>query len=166
MNGISYTGSNCFLAVYDLVRRRYAADLYLAEVTNNRSDDSTPICLTYDHEPRSVLVGMFQSLRGICRVDELGRQILEEFRFEPNESNQHFRWVDPLSQALYRDRLLSVNRNNRELVILDKNSGRIERSLYLGEAPNGPHSVMVFGNHAIISYPERGGLIFHDLATE
>ena len=166
LRGISYAGGNCFIAVYDLARRRYAANLYLAKVTNNRSDDSTPICLTYDHEPRSVLVGMFQSLRGICRVDELGRQILEEFRFEPNERSQHFRWVDPLSQALHRDKLISVNRNNRELVILDKRSGRIERSLYMGEAPNGPRSVVVFGDHAIVSYPERGGLIFHDLATE
>ena len=40
----------------------------------------------------------------------------------------------------------------------------IERSVYLGEAPNGPHSVAVFGDMAIISYPERGGLTFHNLA--
>lgn len=58
-----------------------------------------------------------------------------------------------------------MNRNNRELVTLDKFTGRIDHSVYLGEAPNGPHSVVVIGDTAIISYPERGGLIFHDLAA-
>ena len=62
--------------------------------------------------------------------------------------------------------LLSVNRNNREFVALDKRSGRIERSRYLGEGPNGPHSVVVLGDLAIVSYPERGGLIFLDLAAD
>ena len=63
-----------------------------------------------------------------------------------------------------QDTLLSVNRNNRELVMLDKITGRVERSANLGEAPNGPHSIAVFDDIAIISYPEREGLIFHNLA--
>ena len=162
--GVSYAGGNCFLAVFDLDGRRYIADLYLAEVENGLSDDSTPICLTYDEKHACLFVGMFQSLRGICRIDELGREILDDFRFVPTARNRHFRWVDPLSQALYRDKLLSVNRNNRELVMLNKTNGRIERSAYLGEAPNGPHSVAVVDDVAIISYPEREGLIFHRLA--
>lgn len=49
LRGVSYGGGNCFIAVYDVARHRYAANLYLAEFTNNRSDDSTPICLTYGH---------------------------------------------------------------------------------------------------------------------
>ncbi len=164
--GKSYPGSNCFLAVYDFVRRRYVGDLYLAEVENNRSDNSSPVCLTYDDEQRCLFIGMFQSLRGICRVDELGQQTLNEFRFETNARNKDFGWVDPLSQALFFDKLLSVNRNNRELVTLDKRTGCIERAQYLGEAPNGPHSVVVLGHLAIVSYPERGGLIFQDLAGD
>ena len=48
--------------------------------------------------------------------------------------------------------------------MLDKITGRIERSAYLGETPNGPHSVAVVHDIAIISYPEREGLIFHHLA--
>ena len=161
--GVSYPGGNCFLAVFDLAGRRYIADLYLAEVENGLSDNSIPICLTYDEKHACLFVGMFQSLRGICRIDELGREIMDDFRFVPNARNRHFRWADPLSQALYRDKLLSVNRNNRELVMLDKITGRIERSAYLGEAPNGPHSVAVVDNIAIISYPDREGLIFHHL---
>ena len=163
--GVFYPGGNSYLAVYDLGQNRYVGNLYLSEVENERSDDSSPICLTYDDADSRLFVGMFQSLRGICRVDELGEGILENFRFQPNSRNKHFRWVDPLSQALYRDKLLSVNRNNRELVVLDKLTGRTECSIYLGEAPNGPHSVAVFGDMAIISYPERGGLIFRSLAA-
>ena len=163
--GISYPGGNSFLAIYDLAGHRYVNNLYLAEVTTNRSDDSIPICLTYDEEQTCLFVGMFQSQRGICRIDELGQQILDNFRFAPNAKNRHFRWVDPLSQAVYHDRLLSVNRNNRELVVLDKRNGHIQHSVYLGEAPNGPHSVVVVDDVAIISFPERGGLIFHDLAV-
>ena len=163
-DGRRFTGGNCFLAVYDLSRRRYVGSVYLAEVDGNRSDDSTPICLTFDESSSRLFIGMFQSLRGICVVDELGREILDNFRFAPNSKNRYFRWVDSLSQALHRGQLLSVNRNNRELVTLDKRTGRVESSVYLGEASNGPHSVTVFGDVAIISYPGRGGLIFHDPA--
>ena len=152
------------LAVYDLDRHCYVGNLFLAEVERGMGDISTPICLTYDEAHACLFVGMFQSLRGICRVDELGGEILGNLRFSPNSRNKDFRWVDPLSQALYRNKLLSVNRNNRELVMLDKLTGRIEHSVYLGEAPNGPHSVAVFDDMAIISYPERGGLTFYNLA--
>ena len=162
--GVTPPRGGSFLAVYDLERHRYVGNLYLSEVERGRSDDSMPICLTYDEEHSCLLVGMFQSLRGICRVDELGEEILDNLRFAPNSRNKHFRWADPLSQALYRDKLLSVNRNNRELVTINKLTGHIERSVYLGEAPNGPHSVAVFGDMAVISYPERGGLIFHNIA--
>ena len=164
-HGVSYPGGNAFLAVYDLTQRRYVGNLYLSELAKERSDDSTPVCLTYDEAESGLFIGMFQSLRGICRVDELGCEILDNYRFQANSRNKHFRWVDPLSQALYRDKLLSVNRNNRELVTLDKASGRVESSIYLGEAPNGPHSVVIFGDTAIISYPTRGGLIFYDLGA-
>jgi restriction endonuclease len=166
LNGRSYFGGNCFLATYDLTERRYVGHLYLAEVENGRSDDSTPACLTFDEEDGCLFVGMFQSQRGICRIDEHGRKILANFRFAPNATNRHFVWVDPLSQALYRDRLLSVNRNNCELVILDKHSGRIESATFLGDAPNGPRAVVVVDDIAIISYPERQGLIFHSLGPD
>ena len=162
-HGVTYPGGNSFLAVYDLAQRRYVGNLYLAEVERERSDDSTPVCLTFDEADSCLFVGMFQSLRGICRVDELGREILRDLRFSPNSRNKDLPWADPLSQTLYRNKLLSVNRNNRELVTLDKLTGRIECSVYLGEAPDGPHSVAVFGDMAIISYPKRGGLIFHKL---
>ena len=49
--------------------------------------------------------------------------------------------------------------------MLDKLTGRGERSAYLGEALHGPHSVVAFGDTAITSYPKREGLIFHDLTA-
>ena len=162
--GVTPPRGGSLLAVYDLDRRCYVGNLYLAEVEGGKNDSSSPICLTYDEAHSCLFVGMFQSLRGICRVDELGGEILDNLRFAPNSRNKHRRWVDPLSQALYREKLLSVNRNNRELVILNKLTGHLESSVYLGEAPNGPHSVVVFGDMAVVSYPERGGLIFRDLA--
>lgn len=162
---IAPTGGGACLAVYDLSERRYLANLNLAEDNGGRGDDSIPFCLSFDESDHSIYVGMMQSLRGLLRLDELGREVLDEIRFESNECNRHFPWVDPLSQALYRDRLISVNRNNCELVAIDKKTGRVELSSYLGDAPNGPHSVAIFGETAVISYPERGGLIFHNLAS-
>ena len=142
-----------FLAVYDLAARNYAGELYLAEFDGHRTETESvmPFCLTLDVEQRSLFVGMMQSMRGICRTDELAQRILDAFNFEPNERNKRHRWVDPLSQVLYRDRLLSVNRNNRELVILDKFTRHTERAVYLGEAPSGPHSVAVFDDLAVVS---------------
>ncbi|OCK59347.1 restriction endonuclease [Bradyrhizobium sp. LMTR 3] len=166
LDGRYHTGGNCFLATYDLTERRYVGYLYLAEVENDRSDDSTPASLTYDANDECLFVGMFQSQRGICRVDEYGRKILTNFRFAPNAINRHFAWVDPLSQALYRDKLLSINRNNCELVVLDKQLGRVESATFLGDAPNGPRAVVVVDDVAIISYPERHGLIFHSLGAK
>ena len=78
------------LAVYDLDLHRYIGNLYLAEVERGKSDDSIPICLTYDEAHACLFVGMFQSLRGICRVDKLGGEILDNLRFSPNSRNKPF----------------------------------------------------------------------------
>ncbi len=47
-HGVAPPGGGSFLAVYDLDRHDYVGILYLAEVESGRSDDSIPICLTYD----------------------------------------------------------------------------------------------------------------------
>ena len=60
--------------VYDLDQHRYVGNLYLAEIERGKSDSSSPICLTYDEAHSCLFVGMFQSLRGICRVDESGAE--------------------------------------------------------------------------------------------
>ncbi len=165
IEGQSYPHANCYLAIYDVSRQTYIADAQLAETNNGRADDATPACLTYDDLHNRIYVGMFQSNRGICVLDaEFGTPV-QDIRFETNPWSKPFRWVDPLSQALTADLLLSVNRNNRELAILDRASLQLKKSIFLGDAPNGPRAVLVWEEYAIVSYPGRNGLIFVPLET-
>lgn len=162
----SDTGAGCFLATYNLAEDKYTSSLCLTEPENGQDNYSIPSCLTYDEEQEELFVGMFQSQRGICRIDEHGNNLLQSIRFAPNTYNKHFPWVDPLSQAIYGEKLLSVNRNNCELAILDKFSGHIEHTIFLGEASNGPQEIVLVDEVAIINYPERQGLIFLDLRAD
>ena len=160
LNGMSYPGGNSFLAVFDLREKAYVANVYLAEIIDNRSDDSTPHCIVYDEEENQIFVGMFQSRMGIYRIDAESNEIIGNIAFRPNQYNEHFKWVDPLSLSIYGNFLLSVNRNNREFVVLRKEDGELLHSIFLGDAPNGPHDLVVVNNEAIISYRARNGLVF------
>ena len=165
-NGRSYPYANCFLATFDLARRGYCGYLNLDELINGRCDDAIPVNLIVDENAHVLYVGMFQSRMGIYKVNEMGTEIVANLPFSPNQRNIHYSWVDPLAQALHGKRLLSVNRNNQELVVIDIDTFRVEQETYLGDAPNGPRDIVVYNNQAIISYPERGGLIFHDLDSD
>ncbi len=165
LGGRSYSGGNCFLATYNLDRQTYTGYLYLAEIIGGVSDDATPISLLFEPDQNCIFIGMFQSRKGIYKVSERGTEIITNRAFAPNRHNIHFTWVDPLAQALYGSKLLSVNRNNLELAVMDKYSLVIEKAIYLGCAPNGPMGIVVFDDQAIINYPERGGLVFHDLSN-
>jgi hypothetical protein len=160
INGRGYPHANCYLAIYDLDRRTYIANSQLAEIMNGRADDATPACLTYDEQYHRLYVGMFQSMRGICVLEPSTGAPIQDIRFAANSRNRHFAWVDPLSQALSDSLLLSVNRNNCELVALDRASLQNEKRVFLGEGPNGPSVVLVWGRHAVVSHPARNGLIF------
>lgn len=165
IDGQGYPHANCYLAIYDLSRQIYIADAQLAEINNGRADDATPACLTYDDLHNRIYVGMFQSSRGICVLDAESGTSIQDIRFETNPWSKPFRWVDPLSQALTAGLLLSVNRNNRELVILDRASLQLKKGIFLGDAPNGPRAVLVWDEYAVVSYPGRNGLIFVPLET-
>ncbi|MBA1364897.1 restriction endonuclease [Burkholderia gladioli] len=160
INGQRYPHANSYLAIYDLSRQAYVANAQLAEVNNGRADDATPACLTYDDVHNRIYVGMFQSHRGICVLEAESGRPVQDIRFEPNSWSKPFSWVDPLSQALTASSLLSVNRNNRELVVLDRASLHLKEGIFLGDAPNGPRAVLVWRDHAVVSYPGRNGLIF------
>lgn len=160
IEGHGYPHANSYLAIYDLSRQTYIADTQLAEIQNGRADDATPACLSYDDHYNRIYVGMFQSRRGICVLDAKSGRILRDIRFELNAYCKPFPWVDPLSQALTPHSLLSVNRNTRELVILDRASLEVKKSVFLGDIPNGPKAVLALGDHAVVSYPGRNGLIF------
>ncbi len=162
LDGKSYPGGNSFLAVYDLAGHTYRKSIYLAEIRGARSDDGAPVCLLWDGD-RHIYVGMFQSNRGIYKIDGETLEIVGTISFEPNKHNRHSTWVDPLSLALFGNSIVSLNRNNRELVLVNRQSGEVSSATYLGEAPNGPRDVVVYGNEAIVSYPERQGLVFLNL---
>lgn len=160
IDGRGYPHANCYLAIYDLNRHVYVADTQLAEITNDRADDATPACLTYDELYNRLYVGMFQSSRGICVLDAESGKPLQDIRFERNQWSKPFQWCDPISQAVTANLLLSVNRNNRELTILDRASLSCRKTIFLGDAPNGPRAVVAWEGYAIVSYPARNGLIF------
>jgi YVTN family beta-propeller protein len=163
LNGRSYPYANSFLATYDLERGAYSGYLNLAELINGRCDDAIPFHLLFDERERVLYVGMFQSRMGIYKVNEAGTAIIANLPFSPNGRSPHFQWVDPLAQSLYGNQLLSVNRNNQELVVIDADTFAVEKTIYLGDAPNGPRDLVINGDQAIVSYPERGGLVFLDL---
>lgn len=160
INGRGYPHANCYVAIYDLKKQSYIACSQLAEIVNGKTDDATPACLTYEERYDRLYVGMFQSLRGICVLEANSGIPIQDIRFAPSSWNKSFPWADPLSQALSGDLLLSVNRNNRELVAMDRKSLQVAKSLFVGDAPNGPRAVLVSGKHAVISYPALNGLIF------
>jgi hypothetical protein len=164
-NGSSpFRSGNSFLTTFDLEKRAYSSSLSLTD--ENHEDWGMPMHLLFDSEQRILQVGMFQSRLGLVSVDETGSRVLGTRRFEPNSHNPDFDWVDPIAQAIHGDHLLTINRNNRELVILNRRSLSSERSVYLGEAPNGPTHLEVFGNDAIVCYPGRGGLLFIPLGPK
>lgn len=70
---------------------------------------------------------MFQSKRGICVIEPESGELIQEIRFASNDNNNFFAWADPLSQTVSGDLLLSVNRNNHELVALDRASLQIKK---------------------------------------
>jgi DNA-binding beta-propeller fold protein YncE len=165
LNGRTYYGGNCFLAIYDLNRKSYFAAIYLAEIHNDRSDDATPACIEVDPDGARIYIGMHQSKRGICVVDTNSNQIVNDIRFRKNKHNKHYDWVDPLSVKIFKKYLLSLNRNNCELVVIDKMDYKKIKSFYLGSAANGPRDIELFDDEVVISYPEKNGLIFLNLES-
>lgn len=160
INGRSYPHANCYVAIYDLLKETYVATSQLAEIINGITDDATPACLTYDEIYNRLYVGMFQSMRGICVLEPESGNPIQEIRFNRSPWNNYFHWPDPLSQALTDNFLLTVNRNNCELAVVDRNSLHHRKSIFLGQASNGPNTVLALRQHAVISYPDRNGLIF------
>ena len=60
--------------------------------------------------------------------------------------------MDPLRQAVAGALLLSVNRNNREFVSLDRESLEPKTSVYLGGGRNGPGDLIVWRDFAVVSH--------------
>lgn len=112
---------NCFLAVYDLAKDDYAGTVALFQTDQaGGSDDSIPAGMAFSPDGRLLYVGMMQCLVGVRVIDTQALRIANNVWFQPGPANRHFANVDPLEVAVYRDWLLCVNRNNAELVVVDR----------------------------------------------
>ena len=156
----------CFLAEFDLRQRAFIHSVPLSESIEGKVDFSSPACILPDARCGRVYVGMFQGIPGIYLLEGAPLQIVRSSRPKRNSHNKYFNWVDPLAMQLYKGSLLAIHRNNCELVLLDRETLTVKRTSFLGEAPNGPKDLLVYGSTAIISYPEKGGLLFLDLEAE
>jgi hypothetical protein len=163
--GRRLAGGNSHLAVFDVQSREFTAQTYLAEVLGpEQSDDSIPHCLTLSPDGTNVYVGMFQSRQGILVVDLHSYQVLRGIRFPRRTGHRGtFEWVDPLAQAVYGDLLLSVNRNNFELAMTGRREEDSLATIPLGGSGNGPSTMAIVGDRALVGHHERPGLFVVDL---
>lgn len=159
--GGSYAGGS-FLAVFDTRRQIYLDIIPVGDATA-KSDASTPIALLPAPDQRFLYVGMFQSCKGIQIIDVERHAIVDNISFEPNANNKHFQWVDPIALAWYRQYLLSVNRNNYELVFVEPATHATKARVALGGIGNGPRDIAIFGDRALISHKEMDGLLVVNL---
>lgn len=165
VQGRSLRGGNAFLAVFDVVKQEYVERQYLAEVIGpEQSDDSIPWCLTLSPDGAVIYVGMFQSQQGILVVNADSCKVLRGIRFSNSSAHQRvFKWVDPLAQAIYGDLLLSINRHNYELSVLTRRDEKVIGSIELGGTQDGPNTLQIIGDRAIICHAEFSELLVVDL---
>jgi DNA-binding beta-propeller fold protein YncE len=146
------TGGNSFLAAYDLPARRYAGTVYLAQVNEaDGSDDSLPASMLLSRDGRLLYVGMSQSLAGVRVVDTARLRLRPDISFEPGPRNTTFRWVDPVGLAWLGGRLLSANRNNGEVAVVDPSSHKVLARLTLADPRSRVAQVLVRGNRIYLS---------------
>lgn len=152
----------CFLARFDRGPRTFSETVPLYEADLGVAESSSPVCILPDPSSDRMYIGMFQGRRGILVVEPDPLRIVHAASPKPNNSNQHFDWVDALAMKFHRRSILAIFRNNRELVALDPESLEVRRKAFLGDAPNGPRDLTVLNDQVAITYPERSGLIIFD----
>jgi hypothetical protein len=162
---VDVPGEGCFLATFLLDRRSFVHSLPLSEFAQGRPDSSTPAYILPEPTSSRLYVGMFQGRPGIYLLDGDPLRILRCSATQPNARNPYFQWVDPLAIQFFGEDLVAIHRNNRDLVLLDRETLAVKRTSYLGEAPNGPRDLVVLGSQAVVTYPDKGGLLFLDLAA-
>jgi DNA-binding beta-propeller fold protein YncE len=155
-DGREHGGGNSFLAVYDLEQKRYAGTLYLAQIDPfGTSDDSIPRKIVFSPDGREMFVGMFQSRAGLLVIDPEKLKVVRTAGFTANAKNG-FPWVDPIGLATYRGWLLSANRNNREVMVLDRTSFRPLARLSFSEEKHAISQVVVSEDRIYLGDEEAG----------
>jgi DNA-binding beta-propeller fold protein YncE len=156
-------GGNCFLAVYDLERQRYAGTVYLAQLLpSGDSDDGIPRKLLFSADGRRLYAGMAQSLAGLYVIDAAALKVERNIAFAPSGKNKSFAWVDPVGLATYRGWLLVANRNNGELVVLDDSSSRPLARLSFADEGRGVGTVVVGGDRIYLG--DEGSRAVYELS--
>jgi DNA-binding beta-propeller fold protein YncE len=134
-DGAARASGGCFLAVYDLTKRAYLANTYLGPTDGAVDPDpAIPAQMAFAPDGRQLYVGTFQSRAGIQVVDTVTLRLGTSIAFPKGPRNRHFAWVDPLCVSVYRGWLLAVNRNNNELVVVDRGSAQtVARLSFAGD---------------------------------
>ncbi len=162
LNGEEPNKANCFIVIYDPLRREYISHIDLEIDKEDRSERCWASSMVYDCHKRLLYIGMLGSPRNIYIFDTATNQFLYSIRTSPNSKNKNDH-VDSLSLAFYQDYLLSVNRSNYELAVTDRHTLKHILSIPLGGMGNGPRHIYVFDDQAYISHWEYAGIIHIDL---
>lgn len=153
-DGLERGGGNSFLAIFDLAKRKFEGTIYLATLPGpGWSDDSIPKKLLFSSDGRRLHIGMFQSLPGIRVVDTETRKILHDIPFAPNARNKHFPWVDPMSLEFAGDWLLSVNRHNREVAVMDQATNKPVARLSFVNGKHEPTCILAYDEFLYLCDP-------------
>ena len=118
--------------------------------------------MVYDCHRKLLYIGMLGSPKNIYIFDTEKKQIVDFIKASPNSKNKNDH-VDSLSLAFYQDYLLSINRSNYELAVIDRNTLQHFVAVPLGGTGNGPRHIYVLDDQAYISHSEYAGIIHIDL---
>jgi hypothetical protein len=116
----------------------------------------------YEPSNKLLYIGMLGSPKNIYLFNTEKNQIIDFIQTSPNSKNKKDH-VDSLSLAFYKDYLLSINRSNYELAVIDLNTLQHLLSVPLGGTGNGPRHICIHNEQAYISHWEYAGIIAVDL---
>ena len=162
INGEEFDEANCFIVIYDPLKDKYIFHVALEIDEDDKLERCWASSMVYDYHSKTLYIGMLGSPKNIYIIDTLTNQILNLIKTKPNTKNKNDH-VDSLSLTLYQDYLISVNRSNYELEIIERNTLQHLLSVPLGGVGNGPRHICIFNDQAYISHSEYAGVIHVDL---
>ncbi len=154
--------ANCFIATYDPLEGKYISHIELEVDEEDRLERCWTSSMAYDCHKKLLYIGMLGSPKNIYIFDTEKQQIVDFIKASPNSKNKKD-YVDSLSLAFYQDYLLSINRSNYELAVIDRNTLQHLVTVPLGGTGNGPQHIYVLDDQAYISHSEYAGIIHIDL---
>lgn len=154
--------ANCFIAVYDPSQKRYIHHIDLVIDDVDKLERCWASSIAYDSSRRSAYIGMLGSPKNIYILDTETNKISDFVQTQPNHKNKKDH-VDSLSIEIYRGYLLSVNRSNYELEIIEISTLQNLLSVPLGGTGNGPRHICIHDDRVYISHSEYAGVISADL---